>query len=119
MSETGKPLGSPGEFFAALDHLAQTIDARAGTDPEASYTAKLLNKGSHKCAKKLGEEAVELALALVSETDDAVAGEAADLLYHLMVALRARGIALDTVGQALAARQGQSGHEEKASRPKP
>lgn len=109
-------LGSPAEFFAALDHLAQTIDARAGGDPDESYTAKLLAKGAPKCAKKLGEEAVELALALVSEPDEAVASEAGDLLYHLLVALRARGVSLDAVGAALAARQAMSGLEEKASR---
>ena len=113
-----RPLGSPAEFFAALDHLAQTVDARAGSDPEASYTARLLEKGAGKCAAKLGEEAVELALALVSEDDDAVAAEAGDLLYHLMVALRARGIALDAVGAALASRQAMSGLSEKAQRPR-
>ncbi|MCI4643685.1 MAG: phosphoribosyl-ATP diphosphatase [Hyphomonadaceae bacterium] len=112
--ETG--LGSPAEFFAALDHLAQTIDARADGDPAESYTAKLLAKGPQKCAKKLGEEAVELALALVSESDEAVASEAGDLLYHLLVALRSRGLSLDAVGGALATRQAMSGLEEKASR---
>ncbi|MEO0465349.1 MAG: phosphoribosyl-ATP diphosphatase [Pseudomonadota bacterium] len=112
----GTPLGSPADLFQALDHLAQTVDARADGDTESSYTAKLLAKGSAKCAKKLGEEAVELALALVSEGDDAVASEAADVLYHLVVALRARGIALDDVGAALVARQGISGIEEKAAR---
>lgn len=112
--ETG--LGSPAEFFAALDHLAQTIDERAGGDTGESYTAKLLAKGTGKCAKKFGEEAVELALALVSESDEAVASEAGDVLYHLMVALRARGISLDEVGAALATRQAMSGLQEKASR---
>lgn len=116
MSNTDTPLGSPAELLAAMDHLAQTIDTRAGGDAGASYTAKLLQAGAPKCAKKLGEEAVELVLALVSEPDDAVASEAADLLYHLMVALRARGIALDAIGEALAARQGMSGLAEKASR---
>lgn len=117
MSDTNVPLGSPAEFFAALDHLAQTIDARAGGDSGTSYTAGLLQAGAPKCAKKLGEEAVELVLALVSEPDEAVTSEAADLLYHLMVALRARGIALEAVGAALAARQVMSGLAEKASRP--
>ncbi|MEO0815929.1 MAG: phosphoribosyl-ATP diphosphatase [Pseudomonadota bacterium] len=118
MNEDSAALGSPADFFAALDHLAQTIDARATGDADASYTAKLLQKGPPKCAKKLGEEAVELALALVSEADDAVASEAADVLYHFMVALRSRGVSLDQVGAALAARQAQSGLAEKASRPK-
>jgi len=116
MSNPKTPLGSPAEFFAALDHLAHTIDARADGDPETSYTARLLAKGAPGCAKKLGEEAVELALALAAESEDAVASETADVLYHLMVALRARGVALDQVGAALAARQGMSGLDEKASR---
>ena len=116
MSKKHKPLGSPAEFFAALDHLAQTVDARAGSDPTESYTAKLLSKGPAKCAKKLGEEAVELALAIAAEGDDEVASEAADLLYHLTVALRSRGITLDDVAAALAARQGTSGLAEKAAR---
>ncbi len=116
MSDSATPLGSPAEFFAALDHLAQTIDARAGGDPETSYTARLLAKGAPGCAKKLGEEAVELVLAVAAENEDAVASEAADVLYHLMVALRARGVSLDQVGAALAARQGMSGLDEKASR---
>lgn len=112
-----KPLGNPAQLFQALDHLAQTVDQRAeGGDSETSYTAKLLAKGPAKCAKKLGEEAVELVLALVNEGDEAVASEAADVLYHLIVALRARGITLDEIGAALAARQGMSGLEEKASR---
>lgn len=118
MSEiNSNPLGSPADLFQALDHLAQTVDARATAgDAGMSYTAKLLAKGPPKCAKKLGEEAVELALALVSEGEDAVASEAADVLYHLMVALRSRGVSLDEVGSALAERQGMSGFEEKASR---
>ncbi|MEM1149992.1 MAG: phosphoribosyl-ATP diphosphatase [Pseudomonadota bacterium] len=116
MSDMNSPLGSPAEFFAALDHLAQTIDARAGEDVTTSYTAQLLYAGASKCAKKLGEEATELALALVSESEEAVASETADLLYHLMVALKARGITLDAVAGALAARQGISGLTEKALR---
>ena len=115
MSED-KGLGSPAELFAALDHLAQTIDLRAGGDPGESYTAELLAKGSGKCAKKFGEEAVELVLALASESEEAVASEAGDVLYHLFVALRARGVSLVEVGAALAARQAMSGLQEKASR---
>lgn len=113
MSDERSPVSN---FAATLEQLAATIDARAGSDPDQSYTARLLAAGELKCAKKLGEEATELALALVAEDDGSVAGEAADLLYHLLVALRSRGVPLDDVAAALAARQGQSGLAEKAGR---
>jgi phosphoribosyl-ATP pyrophosphohydrolase len=99
-----------------LDALAETIETRKGADPKSSYTAKLLADGPLKCAKKLGEEAVEFALAVAAQDDEAVAAEAADVLYHLLVALAARGVPTEAVAQALAKRQGQSGLEEKASR---
>lgn len=117
MTSPPLPLGDGDKLFEALAELARTIDARAASaSQETSYTAKLLSAGTHKCAKKLGEEAVETAIALVSESNEAVASEAADLLYHLLVALRARGVALSSLGDALASRKGQSGLEEKASR---
>lgn len=109
-------LGPMDPLAAALSHLAATIDARASADPAASYTAKLLSEGPGKCAKKLGEEGVETALAVASEGADAVASEAADLLYHLLVALRSREVSLAAVGDALIERQGLSGLEEKARR---
>ena len=96
--------------------LAATIDARAASGGEASYTRKLLDKGAEHCAKKLGEEAVETVLAAVGEDRDHLIGEAADLLYHLLVVLRARGIALSEVEAVLATRTTKSGLEEKASR---
>ncbi|MEM8921581.1 MAG: phosphoribosyl-ATP diphosphatase, partial [Pseudomonadota bacterium] len=68
------------------------------------------------CAKKLGEEGVEAALAVAAEGADETASEAADLLYHLFVALRAKGVGLDAVAEKLAAREGVSGLVEKASR---
>jgi len=98
--------------------LAATIDARAASGGEASYTKTLLDKGAEHCAKKLGEEAVETALAAVGEDRERVAAEAADLLYHLLVLLEARGIALAEVETALAGRLSRSGLEEKASRPR-
>jgi phosphoribosyl-ATP pyrophosphohydrolase len=114
-----EPLG-PGAFLGeTLSQLAKTIDARAEADPDKSYTAKLLMGGPSLTAKKLGEEAVETALAIVSQGDKEVAGEAADLLYHLLVALRSRGVPLDSVAKALEARQAKSGVEEKASRKAP
>jgi phosphoribosyl-ATP pyrophosphohydrolase len=68
------------------------------------------------CAKKLGEEAIEVALAAVGEDRERLIAEAADLVYHLVVVLQARGVALAEVEAALAARTGQSGLEEKALR---
>ncbi len=110
------PLGTGPRLAEALARLARTIDARAGSEPEISYTARLLGRGPLQCGKKLGEEAVELALALAVQGDEEVVNEAADLLYHMLVALRSRGISLDAVGDALAAREGRSGIEEKARR---
>lgn len=101
---------------ATLDALADIIRDRVGADPTASYTASLLHAGPHKCAKKLGEEAVEAALAAVSGDRAALAAEAADVLYHLLVTLQACGVPPDDVRAALAARQGMSGHDEKNSR---
>ncbi len=113
-----RPLGDGHVLMTALERLAHTIDTRHDSDPEISYTAKLLARGPLQAAKKLGEEGVECALAISSQDEEAVANEAADLLYHLWVALRTRGVALDAVGKALADREGRSGLEERARRPK-
>ena len=109
-------LGTSETLFAAVKHLSETIDARATADPETSYTAKLLQDGPGKCAKKLGEEGVELALAIASEDAQNVSAEAADLIYHLLVGLRSREVSLDAVAEALIKRQGMSGLDEKAGR---
>ena len=101
-----------------LGKLEAIIARRAKETPDVSYTARLLAKGVPHIAKKLGEEASETIIAAVSESDDAVLGEAADLLYHLLVLLHARGIALDEIHAILEARTGQSGLEEKAGRGK-
>lgn len=114
---TQQPLGDVETLALALRHLADTIDARAVSgDAEASYTAQLLKKGPQKTAKKLIEEAGETGLAVVSEGGSAVANEAADLVYHLFVALRSRGVSLEAVAAALIKRQKMSGLEEKAAR---
>ncbi len=97
--------------------LAATIDARAASGGEASYTRKLLDKGAEHCAKKLGEEAVETVIAAVSEDKAALTGEAADLLFHLLVLLADADVSLDDVRAELARREGVSGLDEKASRP--
>ncbi len=103
------------QFTETLERLAATIAARKGADPSASYTAQLL-ADPHRAAKKLGEEAVETALAAVARDRDAVASESADLIYHWLVLLAACGVELDAVADKLAAREHRSGLEEKASR---
>ena len=102
----------------ALAALAAEIDARRSASPETSYTAKLLSQGVEKCAKKFGEEAVELALAAVLRDKAHTTAEAADVLYHLLVLLAASGVGLDEVMAELARRQGVSGLAEKTARPK-
>jgi phosphoribosyl-ATP pyrophosphohydrolase len=100
-----------------LADLARIISERARVaDPASSYTAKLLADGVEKCAKKFGEEAVEAALAAVSEGDAALTAEAGDVLYHLLVVLQARGISLDAVMAELEKRTRQSGLAEKTGR---
>jgi phosphoribosyl-ATP pyrophosphohydrolase len=99
-----------------LDELARTIDQRAASSAEASYTRSLLDKGASHCARKFGEEAIELAIAAAAEGESAVRAEAADVLYHLLVVLHARGVTLSSVMDELAKRSKRSGHEEKASR---
>ncbi|GJD35753.1 phosphoribosyl-ATP diphosphatase [Methylobacterium aerolatum] len=99
--------------LADLDRL---VASRAGTDPGASYTAKLLSEGPAKAAKKLGEEAVEAVIAAVQGDREGLKNEAADVLYHLLVVLKAGGVGLDAVMAELERRTGQSGLAEKASR---
>jgi phosphoribosyl-ATP pyrophosphohydrolase len=101
-----------------LHDLAARVHERAGASAATSYTRKLLDGGVEHCAKKLGEEAVETVLAAVGEDRDRLIAEAADLLYHLLVVLEARGVALAEVEAALAQRTGMSGLEEKAARPR-
>ena len=103
------------ETFNLAD-LARRIKERAKASPEESYTRKMLDRGVGHCAKKLGEEAVETALAAVGDDREHLIAETADLLYHLMVVLEARGIALSEVEAELAQRGAQSGLQEKASR---
>jgi phosphoribosyl-ATP pyrophosphohydrolase len=103
-------------FATALARLSATIAARQGDDPNQSYTAKLLSQGAVKAAQKLGEEAIETALAAALKDADGVASESADLIYHWLVLLQAAGVSLDAVAAKLEAREGQSGLAEKASR---
>lgn len=99
-----------------LDDLDAIIATRAQADSGASYTRSLIEAGPARCAKKLGEEGVEAALATASGTKVELAAEAADVLYHLLVALKARDVPLADVMAELERRTAQSGHAEKASR---
>ncbi|WP_170758725.1 phosphoribosyl-ATP diphosphatase [Ruegeria lacuscaerulensis] len=104
--------------MSILHDLAATIEARKSADPDSSWTAKLLAKGPEKCAEKFGEEAVEAIIEAVKGDQAKLTSEAADVLYHLLVMLAARNVALDDVLAELAKRQGTSGIAEKAARPK-
>ena len=99
-----------------LHELEKRVAERAQASAEASYTRQLLDGGVEYCAKKLGEEAVETALAAVGADRQRLIGEAADLIYHLLVVLKARGVALAEVEAALEQRTGQTGLQEKRSR---
>jgi phosphoribosyl-ATP pyrophosphohydrolase len=100
----------------SLHDLADIIDARAASGGEASYTRKLLDKGPEHCARKFGEEAVETVIAGVGHDRDHLIAESADVLFHLLVLLKSRGVGLEEVEAALAQRTGMSGLEEKAAR---
>ena len=102
----------------SLDDLDDRIAERASTSPDESYTARLLRDGTDRCARKLGEEAVELIVSAVSRDKAGLTGEAADVLYHLLVLLKSADVTLDDVMAELERRTGQSGLEEKASRTK-
>jgi len=101
-----------------LSDLEKRIRERARASAAESYTRALIDKGVAHCAKKLGEEAIETGLAAVQEDKGRLIAEAADLLYHLLVLLEARGVSLSEVEAALERRTAQTGHEEKASRPR-
>ncbi len=103
------------EHFS-LDDLAAIVRARASAEAATSYTKSLLDKGAARCAKKFGEEAIELVIAVAEGEKSAIVGETADVFYHLTVLLEASGVSLDEVMSELHRRTAQSGHEEKASR---
>ncbi len=99
-----------------LDRLAATIAARKGADPDTSWTAKLLAKGPEKCAEKFGEEAVEAIIEAVRGDREQLTAEAADVLFHLLVMLASRDVALADVLAELDRRDGTSGLVEKTGR---
>ena len=114
-SESAKHHARRHTLPARPDHSGPARRRDAGN----SYTRQLLDAGPAKCARKLGEEAIETVIAALTQDDEALKAEAADLLYHLLVLLEARNVALDDVYNLLEARMGQSGLAEKASRSRP
>lgn len=112
------PVATTGEL-AVLGRLEAVIRARRGADPDSSHTARMLARGTRKCAQKFGEEAVETVIAAVAEDRAALASEAADALYHLMIVLASREVGLSEVMAQLAKREGKSGVAEKAARTAP
>ncbi len=103
--------------MSALERLAAVIADRVGADPETSWTARLLARGPEKCAEKFGEEAIEAIIEAVRGDRERLTSEAADVMYHLLVMLAARGVTLDDVLAELQRREGVSGVAEKARRP--
>ncbi len=101
----------------SLEDLEARVAERAGAAPEQSWTARLLAGGPSRAAKKFGEEAVEFVIAVAEGEKGPVVSEAADVLYHLLVGLRSRGVGLHEVMQELERRTAQSGLAEKAARP--
>lgn len=101
----------------SLADLEAIVAKRSTASPGESWTAKLVAKGQAKAAQKLGEEAVEAAIAAVQGDRESLTGEAADLLYHLLVVLKIADVPLDAVMAELERRTGRSGIEEKAGRP--
>ena len=99
-----------------LERLDLTIQGKTTESPNKSHTAKLLKKGTEKCAEKFGEEAIELIVASVKKKKKEIIGEAADTLYHMFVLLRSKNISINEVLTELASREGMSGIEEKRKR---
>jgi phosphoribosyl-AMP cyclohydrolase / phosphoribosyl-ATP pyrophosphohydrolase len=92
------------ETLSFLSTLEDVIASRAAEQPEGSYTARLFAQGQRRIAQKVGEEGVEVALAAVAESDEKVISESADLLFHLLVLLKHRGLSLERVAAELRAR---------------
>ena len=99
-----------------LERLDLTIQRKITESPNKSHTAKLLRKGTEKCAEKFGEEAIELIVACVKKKKKEIIGEAADTLYHMCVLLRSKNISINQVLLELASQEGISGIEEKRKR---
>lgn len=111
-------MANNGKDGRVLDRLFGIVDSRRTADPEVSYTAKLLGRGRRRIARKVGEEAVEVVVAALSQPADDVVSESADLLYHLVVLWASLGLKPEAVWAELARREAMSGNAEKASRSK-
>jgi len=107
---------NPDDSTALLSRLEATIAARRTGDPASSYVAKLNARGRGKMAQKVGEEATEVVIAALTDTPEALIGEAADLLFHLLVLMGDCGVSLSAVTAELERREGTSGIAEKTSR---
>ena len=105
VTSTGNARHTPDPGGHVLGRLAETIRARAARPPEGSYTARLLAQGPAKIAQKVGEEAVEVLVAALAEDPPRLASESADLLYHLLVLLQAKGVAVEEVWRQLESRE--------------
>ena len=102
--------------MSALERLSETIAARSRSDPETSWTAKLLAKGPEKCAEKFGEEAIEAVIEAVKGDKDRLTSEAADVLSHLLVMCAAPGVSPSAIAAELTRRAGTAGPVGKAPR---
>lgn len=100
----------------SLSDLEAIVARRAAAPAAESYTAASLAKGPAHCARKFGEEAIEAIIAATENDRPGLVAESADVLFHLLVVWKARGIALDEVMAELERRTARSGHAEKASR---
>jgi phosphoribosyl-ATP pyrophosphohydrolase/phosphoribosyl-AMP cyclohydrolase len=116
VSEDADQAPEAGPVLPHLFELERVIKERQASTGEKSYTRYLLDGGADKVNSKIREESNELARAISGESDERVASEAADVLYHVLVGLRLRGVELRKVIEVLATRSGQSGHAEKAAR---
>ena len=99
-----------------LERLDLTIQRKITESPNKSHTARLLKKGTEKCAEKFGEETIELIVACIKKKKKEIIGEAADTLYHMCVLLRSKNISINEVLSELVSREGVSGIEEKRKR---
>jgi phosphoribosyl-ATP pyrophosphohydrolase len=102
--------------YEVLDRLHALISARRKADPRRSHSARLLARGTAKVAQKLGEESFECLIEAIAGNRDKLIGEAADVLYHLVVLWVDQGIRPEQVWEELRRREGVGGHDEKASR---
>jgi phosphoribosyl-ATP pyrophosphohydrolase/phosphoribosyl-AMP cyclohydrolase len=116
LDDDGNLVEASGHAAPTLLRLERTLEARQGSDAGKSYTKSLLDAGAAKIDEKVREEAAELGQALIGESDDRVASEAGDVIYHLLVGLMLRKVSLRDLLSELSKRFRQSGHDEKASR---